>query len=74
MACILCCRFLIWTHQTFKSPPRLQTKSFSLNLASRGYLGIYAIKTKTPAGAGVFSLIVVRLFCVFFFRNCYCNR
>ncbi|ABU73184.1 hypothetical protein VIBHAR_05278 [Vibrio campbellii ATCC BAA-1116] len=40
MACILCCRFLIWTHQTFKSPPRLQTKSFSLNLASRGYLGI----------------------------------
>ncbi|WP_206770154.1 hypothetical protein, partial [Vibrio owensii] len=40
LACILCCRFLIWTHQTFKSPPRLQTKSFSLNLASRGYLGI----------------------------------
>ncbi|WP_047516898.1 hypothetical protein, partial [Vibrio harveyi] len=31
----------------FKSPPRLQTKSSSLNLASRGYLGIeHRLKTK----------------------------
>ncbi|QFQ77883.1 hypothetical protein F9277_10850 [Vibrio harveyi] len=31
MACILCWRLLIELYETFKSPPCLQTKSFSLN-------------------------------------------